>query len=255
VDAHRGERPAGADLIVVPWAPAPPIRLTRTNERDEIDELLDDLFGPDDDGGPGWFDAALLAVGVGSVTAVAAGALGTGWLWLGVPALLLGLVLPLRSAWRSMQRRRARRAMDQKLGRGLPIDAADPDVARLLAAYESLRAAAAEPAVSPVDESAVVAAHDALLEAASLLRGAPPVGPAERDYVRRRSEAITELAQTMQRHSAAVAAEQAQEAEAAKELDRAARLEALTELDGRLGPDSVEQMASLRQAIEGGTQP
>jgi hypothetical protein len=71
---------------------------------------------------------------------------------------------------------------------GVPIDASDPDVAALVDAYESIRATA------PLDGAAIAAAHAALLETASLLRWAPPAGPAEREYVRRRRRAIIDLA-------------------------------------------------------------
>ena len=70
---------------------------------------------------------------------------------------------------------------------GVPLDASDPDVAALVDAYETIRAAA------PLNAAAVTAAHFALLETASLLRSAPPAGPAEREYVRRRRRAIVDL--------------------------------------------------------------
>ena len=70
---------------------------------------------------------------------------------------------------------------------GVPIDASDPDVAALLNGYEALWAAA------PLDGAAITVAHTALLEAASLLRCAPPAGPAELEYVRRRRRAIAAL--------------------------------------------------------------
>ena len=57
----------------------------------------------------------------------------------------------------------------------------------LVDAYEAVLA------TSPRGEPAVIAAHFALLETASLLRWAPPAGPAEREYVRRRTRAIGEL--------------------------------------------------------------
>jgi hypothetical protein len=72
---------------------------------------------------------------------------------------------------------------------GVPIDASDPDVAALVGAYEALCATA------PPDGAAITNAHTALLEAASLLRWAPPAGPAEREYVRRRRRAIVALAE------------------------------------------------------------
>jgi hypothetical protein len=75
-------------------------------------------------------------------------------------------------------------ARDQKLG--LPIDPSDPDVSALIGAYESLLAATAE-------DTLVTAGHIAMLETASLLRWGPPVGPAEREYVRRRVRAVNDL--------------------------------------------------------------
>ena len=70
---------------------------------------------------------------------------------------------------------------------GVPIDASDPDVAALVEAYQAIWAA------PPLDGAAITAAHAALLETASLLRWAPPAGPAEREYVRRRRRAIVDL--------------------------------------------------------------
>jgi hypothetical protein len=69
---------------------------------------------------------------------------------------------------------------------GLPIDPSDPDVAALVDAYEALLAT--EPGDLAVGE-----AHRGVLRTASLLRFARPAGPAEREYVRRRTRAIVEL--------------------------------------------------------------
>jgi hypothetical protein len=71
---------------------------------------------------------------------------------------------------------------------GLPIDPSDPDVGALVEAYEAVLATA------PPDGSSVIAAHFALLETASLLRWAAPAGPAEREYVRRHTRVILDLA-------------------------------------------------------------
>ena len=73
---------------------------------------------------------------------------------------------------------------------GLPIDLSDPDVGALVEAYEAVLETA------PPDGSSVTAAHFALLETASLLRWAPPAGPAEREYVRRHTRAIATLVET-----------------------------------------------------------
>ena len=68
---------------------------------------------------------------------------------------------------------------------GVPIDVSDLDVAALVAAYDDFWAAA-----PPDDAPATTVAHTAMLETASLLRCAPPAGPAELEYVRRRRRAI-----------------------------------------------------------------
>lgn len=70
---------------------------------------------------------------------------------------------------------------------GVPIDVSDPDVGALVEAYQAFWAGAA------LDGAAVTVAHTALLEVASLLRCAPPAGPAEREYVRRRRRAVAAL--------------------------------------------------------------
>jgi hypothetical protein len=73
---------------------------------------------------------------------------------------------------------------DRKLG--IPIDPSDPDVGALIGAYESLLTATNE-------DAPVAAGHGALLEAASLLRCGSPAGPAEREYIRRRTRVVNEL--------------------------------------------------------------
>ena len=71
---------------------------------------------------------------------------------------------------------------------GVPIDLSDPDVAGLVDTYEHFWAG------GPSDGAAITVAHTAVLETASLLRCAPPAGPAEQEYVRRRRRAIAALA-------------------------------------------------------------
>jgi hypothetical protein len=85
------------------------------------------------------------------------------------------------------------RERDQKLG--LPIDPSDSDVRALIDAYEALLLlTASRTDVAWRDVPVIVSAHFALLEAASLLRWAPPAGPAEREYVRRRVRTVSDLA-------------------------------------------------------------
>ena len=78
--------------------------------------------------------------------------------------------------------------VDLRRRSGVPIDVSDPDVGALVAAYEAFWASA------PLDGAAITVAHPALLETASLLRCAPPAGPAEQEYVRRRRRDVAALA-------------------------------------------------------------
>jgi hypothetical protein len=80
---------------------------------------------------------------------------------------------------------------DQKLG--VPIDPSDPDVRALVAAYAALLADCGLPPAD-CDIPVVAGAHAALLATASLLRCGPPAGPAEREYVRRRAQAVRDAA-------------------------------------------------------------
>jgi hypothetical protein len=70
----------------------------------------------------------------------------------------------------------------------VPLDVSDPDVSALVDAYEAFWSGPA------LDAAAITVAHTALLETASLLRCAPPAGPAEQEYVRRRRRAVAALA-------------------------------------------------------------
>lgn len=81
----------------------------------------------------------------------------------------------------------SRRSDDLRRRSGVPIDISDPDVAALVDAYEAFWAG------GPLDGAAITVAHTALLETASLLRCAPPAGPAEQEYVRRRTRAVAAL--------------------------------------------------------------
>src|SRR4051812_6983339 len=88
-------------LVVVPARPGAVTRLGDVGgRRDDLDELLDDVFGEPDDRGPGPVDAVLLvggaaAIVVGSVTSAPAAVTVVGAI-----AAALGAVLPARALWR-----------------------------------------------------------------------------------------------------------------------------------------------------------
>ena len=167
------------ERIVVPHAPGPLIRpdLPR-RDRDELDEVIDELF-PDSDEPPGWFDAGLLGVAAALIGWSLAG--GPGWaLVVGLGCLALGVVLPARWLWRRAQR--ARRSP------GVLLPGDDPTVTRLVRAYDTLGEL-----VSGDADPARIAAHGALLEVATLIDGHRAQAGAERDYVVARAIAIEDL--------------------------------------------------------------
>ena len=174
-----GDGSDDGERIVVPHAPGPLIRPDRARrDRDELDEVIDELF-PDSDEPPGWFDAGLLAGAAGLTGWALAG--GPGWaLVVGLGCLALGLVLPARWLWR--RARRARRSP------GVMLRGGDATVDRLVRAYDDL-----DELVRGDTDPAQVAAHGALLEVATLLDGRGVGAHAERDYVVARATAIEEV--------------------------------------------------------------
>jgi hypothetical protein len=110
-----------------------------------------------------------------------------GWLSVvAVACLALGLALPAHAAFLLALRRRAERRHRSKLALGTLLDASDPSVRRLVAAYARLdRTAGAGMARD--------AGHLALLEVAGMLAGRAPEGP-ETDDVTCRAEAVSALA-------------------------------------------------------------
>jgi hypothetical protein len=166
----------GEDAAVVPWTPGP---VRRGDGPRDVDVVLDELFGPADEGGPGWFDAVLLVAGA---VLLARGAI----VW-GVVLVVLGLALPARSLARRVQRRARRRRYEALLASGSPL-ASSPATAELLAAYDGLLAAAAPH--GSTGEEAVGAGHRAVVECASMLGGRAPSTPEETAYVARRASAI-----------------------------------------------------------------
>jgi hypothetical protein len=195
LDGDRAFRPLDpASTVVVPVRPGPAVPLSSLDrERDELDDALDDVFGEPDGAGAGPFDAVLL---LGGAAAIIAGltALVPAWvIVVGIIAFALGSVLPLRTFWR--RRAGARRAARQQraIGDGVVVRIDHPAVVDLLAAHQRcLDAAAGLAAWRRVQVDAV--AHAALLEAATLLDGHPPLTPAEVDYVEARVAALRRLA-------------------------------------------------------------
>jgi hypothetical protein len=191
------ERQADVDvrsMVVVPARPGPLVRLQDLDRgRDEIDELLDDVFGEPDDRGPGPVDAVLIAGGAGAVIAGVSASLPTVVTVCGVAAIGLGAVLPLRSLWRRAGSARRSSRLQSLLGEGALLRVDDRSITQLLAAHQRLLAASVSLAPAPrarVDD----VAHSALLEVASLLGGRAPSTESEIEYIAARTRALGELA-------------------------------------------------------------
>jgi hypothetical protein len=174
---------SGGDRIVVPPVPGPLVRPGGPRrERDDLDDVIDELF-PDTDEPPGWFDAGLLA-GAGALVAWALAG-GPGWaLVVGLACLALGVVLPARWLWRRAQR-----------SPGLALPTGDAAVARLVAAYDQL-----DELVAGAADPARIAAHGAVAEVATLLDGCGVSSEVEREYVLARTAAIEDLAAALRQH-------------------------------------------------------
>lgn len=200
-------------FVVVPFVPGPLIRLGASG--DEIDEAIHELFGEPDDRGPGIADAALLAGGVGTV--VLGQVIGlAGWVTVaGALAAGLGAILPARSLWRRMHRRRLRAV--ERQGVALRFD--NEQVAALVAHYERLQVERARLA-DDRGAKALEAAHGCVLDAARYLDGGLPEDDAARAYIAERLHAVAELTAAVQAAPSAAAVRRQTLAEARAEVDR-----------------------------------
>jgi len=177
---------------VVPRRPGPLVALAPVvAERDDLDELLDDVFGEAPTDGPGAADVVLATGGLALVLLGRLDVLDS-WAYLaGGAAVALSLVLPVRALVTGTRRRREARTVASVLDAGTPLDVSDPLTAELADAYSAVlvEVAAGEPGDDARD-----LAHQTVLEAASLLRGRAPEGEAEREFVRTRVRALRGLA-------------------------------------------------------------
>jgi hypothetical protein len=106
-------------MVVVSARPGLPIRVRDLKrEPDEIDGVLDDVFGESDDSGPGAADVVLL---IGGLLAMAVGwfaSLSTKVTVGGAVIAGLGAVLLIRSLWRKVGSARRDRHLRSLLGDG-----------------------------------------------------------------------------------------------------------------------------------------
>jgi hypothetical protein len=194
------ERTPDADLracVVVPARTGPLVPLRDLERgRDELDELIDDVFGESDDRGPGPVDAVLVVGGIGAIIAGQAASLPVAVTVCGSAAVALGAVLPLRSLWRKGGSERRASRLQSLLGDGSLLRTDHPSVERLLAAHQRLLNVSSPLATTPRERVHDVA-HAALLEVASLLGGRSPGPQVELDYIAARTRALKDLAATV----------------------------------------------------------
>jgi hypothetical protein len=238
------ERQPDVDLraaVIVPARPGPLVRLQDLERgRDDLDDLLDDVFGEPDERGPGAVDAVLVVGGVGAIIAGQAASLPTVVTVCGAAAVGLGAVLPLRSLWRRVGSARRSGRLQSVLGDGVLLRSDHPGIEQLLASHERLLSGAARLASVPRARVHDVA-HGALLEVASLLGGRAPVAQVEVDYVAARTRALEDLAAT-------IADPRVGDGEADR---RRALVEARHEVEQLTGSSSLTQASDLSRELLG----
>lgn len=178
--------------------------------RDELDDLIDGLFGPTTDEKPGRFDAGLVVVGLG----LAAWAVGLGGpsvaLWIGIAAIVLGVALPVRALVHRFDSSPSG-ALRRLLGGDLPLDTSHPATMALVGAYARLmQVSCLQGTGNP--KQAVLAGHAGVAEAARRLDGRPPETPAQVSFVSTQTAALEGLTRQMlhsRERSLALAASQA----------------------------------------------
>ena len=243
-------------IVVVPRTPGP-LRLlddAGAARGDDLDVMIDEVFGPSTDEGPGLFDVVLVLGGLALVAwSWLSGGAGP-WFIIGVTAIVLGVALPARSLVRATRQRRIvrrqrrvlrGRACARRLGR-------DRRGARRVIRW--LEHAATLPGV-PAGSAAVEAGHAALLEVASLLDGRPPLSDEECEYVERRTRAIRDLTAQLVRGSRAWQRarmrDDADVTEGARER-AAAVARAREELETGTGVGAVDELERLREQLREG---
>ena len=236
-----GQEPARLPaLVVVPRHPGPLIvpPSTAPGARDEVDVGLDDLFGAPVHQKPGLLDAGLAAGGLSVIVLAEAFYGGGALVWIGGVCLVLGLVLPVRSLWSYFTRKRVSGRYAATLRQGDPLNLTDPATRRLADAYTRIEQTAAD---DPFGSDKVQASLMALQEVANLLRGRPPMGAAETEYVARRATAVEGLARSATNSGAHSGADVDTEIRARNEVT-----EAITAFEERAGMSSLDRIESLR---------
>lgn len=195
--------------------------------RNEVDIVLDDMFGEVDSEGPGPTDALL----IGGGACAAAAALIAGWpaavLGAGLASIGIGSILPIRSTIRRGKKLAQGRKVRKLIGDGQLLDASVVPTRQLASKHNAVIDAVDPDTALGVRVRSI--AHGLVEEVASLLEGHPPASAGQERYVAERVAALDELDRALQAapvdgadHDAAVDARLAVESHA----DRSALTEA-----------------------------
>lgn len=186
--------------VVVPRRPGPLVRLGGQN-RDEVDEFIDDLFGQPDKGGPGVTDAVLLVGGTATVIAAINFNLPSAVLVVGVAALGLGLILPVRSLVQRVRESKREARLKSLLGNGTLLNMSHPTIAELVDAHDRVLQVTASWSQEPNNRVNTIA-HELINEVATLLDGESPVAESEATYVAARTDLLWQLVEVSSQGSA-----------------------------------------------------
>jgi hypothetical protein len=227
-------------MVVVPVRPGPIVALASPDRsRSEIDELLDDVFGEPDNRGPGITDAVLV---LGGAAAVVIGAVASSpvLIAIGVGAVLLGSILPLRSFWRRAASAKSASRVQRLVGDGMLLRTDHPEIGRLVAAHDAL--VGPDSAVAPDVRLRIEAvAHAAACEVATMLEGRAPSSAAETEYIVSRITALKGLARALRDGS---------NVEGDRDR-RVAMLDARREVEDITGSSSVTDAGRLAEELLG----
>ena len=209
---------------------------------DAVGDMFDDLIGPDEELRPGWFDIALVVIGAALLALAMVGEVGTGWQVAGACTLALGLVLPLRAAIAHLKRRSSNQRAIAALASGNALNVSHDATEQLAEAY----AQALEIRERYLGQDICDAAHAAVLEVATLLRGRTPCTPTELAYVRERVTMISRLVSKVKQQRSA----QRQETSVAAVQAREHAVRAVQEVEAFAADSALHRMRALDQALD-----
>lgn len=239
MDGALDDRHGAGGAVLVPSRPGRvvPVGATPATAADDIDLLLDDLFGEDDGRPPSLADYLLVGAGACGVAAALLLDLPGVVLVAAAAMLAIGAILPLRSLGRAVTGRLHRRRATELSGDGMVLRTGSAPVRRLLAGFERL-ATVADAQRGPLTAEAFAAGHALVREVAVLLAGRDPAHD-ELAFVAVRAAEVEALIGELARNGGTDAAQ------------RAARRAALAEIDAVDGSSPLDAARRLRDRMSG----